>query len=252
MVMDAYMEHGGSGTAWDSMAMVPAPLGTSLGDMSAQGMLAEAAQALGLQAQGVYTPWATRAGDVSWDEIKRPDTNIALFSITDAQVNKVAEITYGHPLPFVAVITRGPLTEQGVAQMWDGTAYRAYETQAVYRQDDAKDPPTIVFLHWGERIDLSDLPRTTSPLQPRAGAVGGSLVFAAQIPAQGTTVRAAPAVSFSDALQSQLVASGPVPAPPPAMVPAQTAPVAARPNYGVPVAVGLGAAVLGFILWRKR
>jgi hypothetical protein len=252
MVMNAYMEHGGSGAAWDSMPMIPAPPGTSLGDMSAQGMLAEVAQALGLQAQGVYTPWATRSGDVSWDEIKNPDTNIALFSITDAQVNQAAEVTYGHPLPFVAVITKGPLTGQAVDNMWAGTAYKAYETQAVYRQDDAKNPPTITFLHWGERIDMSALPKQTLALQPRAASVSGSLVFAAQIPVQGTTVRAAPSTSFSDALQSQLVASGPVPPPPPSMVPVKTAAASAPTNYSLPIAVGLGAAVLGFVLWRKR
>ena len=87
-----YMEHGGAGAAWDSLPMIVAPPGTSLGAMAAQGMFAELSSALGLQVLGVYTPWATRSGDTVWEEIKNPDSNIAIWSITDAQVNAVPEI----------------------------------------------------------------------------------------------------------------------------------------------------------------
>lgn len=248
-----YMEHGGSGAAWDSLRMIPAPPGTSLGAMDAQGMFAEMADALGLQVLGLYTPWATRTGDISWEEIKKPDTNIAVWGITDAQVNAVASVTHGSPLPFVAIITKGPMTQAAVAAMWAGTAYRPYETQAVYRQDDAKDVPTIAFLHWGERIDMAELPKQTLALVPKAEAVGGALLFAAQVPSQGTTTRALPATaSFQNALESQLIAQSP-PSPPP--IPSPPAPVVAAPaktNLAVPIAVGLGGAVLGFMLWRNR
>jgi hypothetical protein len=255
-VMDHYMEHGGSGAAWDSMAMIPAPPGTSLGAMAAQGMFAELSSALGLQVLGVYTPWATRSGDTVWEEIKNPDSNIAIWSITDAQVNAVPEITYGSPLPFVAIITKGPMTQAAVAAMWDGTAYGPYETQAVYRQDDAKGVPTIAFLHWGERIDIAELPKQVVKLEAKAAAVNGALLFAAQIPSKGSTTRALPATSsFQDALETQLMTSAPVtvpvirdyiPPPPPPPV------LEARTNLGLPIAVGLGAAALGFVLWRKK
>jgi hypothetical protein len=250
-----YMEHGGAGAAWDSYATIPAPPGTSLGAMDAQGMFAELANTLQLQALGIYTPWATRSGDTTWEEIKNPDTNVVLWALTDAQVNAVPAITYGSPLPFVAIVTRGPMTQAAVAAMWEGTAYRAYETQALYRQDDAKAVPTITFLHWGERIDMAELPKQTLALQPQAEASGGALVFAAQIAAQGSTTRALPATSsFQDALQAQLVTVTAAPSPLPVSVPAATPVTAAaeKPNLGLPIAVGLGAAVLGYMLWRKR
>lgn len=251
---------------WDSMPMIPAPPGTSLGQMAAQSLLAEVAEALGLSPLGVYTPWATRGGDISWDEIRNPDTNIAVFGLTDALIQQAAAVTYGQPLPFVAIITKSPMTQTAVDAMWAGTAYKAYETQAVYRQDDAKDPPTIAFLHWGERIDMADLARQTLSLGPKAAAVGGALVFAAQVPVQTTSMRAAPSIPFDMALSSQLTASGapvkpiavePVPAAvvPSAAMPITTAAPAApsgKTNLALPLAVGAGAAVLGFILWRKR
>lgn len=264
VVMQQYMEHGGSGSPWDDMRMVPAPPGTSLGQMQAQGIFAELTNALGLQALGIYTPWATRTGDTAWLEIKNSDSNIVLWSLTDAQVSAVPELTYGSPLPFVAIITKGPMTESEVARMWNGTAYRPYETQAVYRQDDAKPVPTIAFLHWGENIDIAELPKQVLALEPRAKAVGGALVFAAQIPSAGSTTRAPPATpSFEAALDSQLTLSSPitVPAsltvPPPGTVqsagPAPAAvPSSGKTNLSVPIAVGLGAAALGFVLWRKK
>jgi hypothetical protein len=251
-----YMEHGGAGRAWDELAMIPAPPGTSLGGMSSQNVLAEVASSLQLSPLGIYTPWASRTGDMSWEEIKNPDTNIAVFGITDDQVNAVAQMTGGSPLPFVVIITKNPMTQAAVAAMWDGTAYQPYETQAVYRQDDAKDIPTIAFLHWGERIDMAALPKQTLALGPRASAVGGALLFAAQVPAQGTTTRGAPvAPSFQSALDAQMVAQSPPPAPPPPVVvapPPPPPPEAQKQNMSVPIAVGLGAAVLGYMLWNKR
>jgi hypothetical protein len=246
-----YMEHGGAGAAWDSLHMIPAPPGTSLGAMDAQGMFAEVAATLQLQPLGIYTSWATRSGDISWEEIKNPDTNIVVWGITDAQVNAVAEITHGSPLPFVAIITKGPMTQAAVAAMWEGTAYRPYETQAVYRQDDAKDVPTIAFLHWGERIDMAELPKQTLALAPRATAINGALLFAAQVAVPGTTTRALPPTSFQSALESQLLAQGPPPAPP-AYVPPPPVVAQANTNLALPIAVGLGGAVLGYMLWRKR
>lgn len=270
--MQEYMEHGGSGAPWDAMAMIPAPPGTSLGQMQAQGMFAELANSLGLEALGVYTPWATRTGDTSWEEIRNTDSNIVLWGLTDAQIAAVPQMTYGSPLPFVAIITRSPMTESQVAKMWAGTAYRPYETQAVYRQDDAKPVPTIMFLHWGENIDISELPKSPVNVSWRAMGVDGTLVFAAQIPSQGSTTRDLPAApSFDSALASQMTASGPitmpatVTSPPPVMSPvpgpitttlpgtvATATPAAAgKMNLSLPIAVGLGAAALTFVIWRK-
>ncbi len=261
MVMQQYLEHGGTGQAFDEYTSIAAPPGTSLGDMSAQGVFAELGQALGLRPMGIYTPWATRTGDVNWEEIRNPDTNVVAWEINDAQVNSVPTISFGEPLPFIVILSKKPMTETEVAAMWDGTAYQPYETQAVYRQDDAKPVPTIYFMHWGERIDISKLPKQTLALVPKAAAAGGQLVFAAQIPSQGSTTRSTPATeNFQTALESQMMLSGPLTAPPPGVL-TQTgpAPAAAPPpakpsgkmNLSLPLAVGLGAAALAFVIKRQ-
>jgi len=260
MVMQQYLEHGGTGQAFDEYTSIAAPPGTSLGDMSAQGVFAELGQALGLRPMGIYTPWASRTGDVNWEEIRNPDTNVIAWEINDAQVNSVPTISFGEPLPFIVILTKKPMTETEVAAMWDGTAYQSYETQAVYRQDDAKPVPTIYFMHWGERIDISKLPKQTLALVPKAESAGGQLVFAAQIPSQGSTTRSSPATpNFQSALEQQLTLAGPLTAPatmtpsPPIMVPAPAA--APKPsgkmNLSLPIAVGLGAAALAFVIKRQ-
>jgi len=259
MVMQQYLERGGTGQPWDEYTSIAAPPGTSLGDLSAQGMFAELGQALGLRPLGIFTPWASRTGDINWEEIRNPDTNIVTWEINDAQVNSVPTLSFGSPLPFITILTKGPMNQTDIAAMWEGTAYRPYETQAVYRQDDAKPVPTIYFMHWGERIDMAELPKQTLALVPRAAAAGGQLVFAAQIPHEGSTTRATPAVaSFQDAITSQLMASAPPPAlpaprPAPGPVTASAPAVASsKTNLSLPIAVGLGAAALTYVLWSQR
>lgn len=255
--MGQYLTSSQAGAAWDAQSMVPAPPGVSLGTIQAAGLLSEMADALGLQPAGVYTPWATRAGDVSWEEIKNPDTNLLLFLLTDPQITAATQITFGQPLPFVAILTREPLTQEIVRQLWNGTAYEPYETQAVYRQDDAKEPPTLFYLHWGSRIDLPDLPRQQLAIAPRANQAGGDLVFAAQVPREGTTTRGEPALPFQMAFEQQVVHApvvtagpAPVPAPlPPAPAPAGTN---ASAPWLLPAAVAVGAGALGYFFWVQR
>jgi hypothetical protein len=271
-----YLASDVSGVSWDELSGIPAPPGTSLGAMAAQGMFSEVANALALAQVGVFTPWASRTGDMAWEEIRNPDTNVIAFSLTDAQINTAEQVTFGAPLPFVVVMTDKPLTSDQVAAMWEGTAYHPYETQAVYRQDDAKPIPNIYFMHWGERIDIAELPKAPLAIAPRARAVGGVLIFGAQIPVQGSTTRQPPAVtSFDDAMSLQFgqvapsmptrvpslpltmpttPVPGPAPMAPPALGPGGamvTAPAATKMNLGLPIAVGLGAAALGFVIWRN-
>jgi hypothetical protein len=252
MVMSSYTERWGRGSAWDEHPMVIAPPGTSLGQMDAQSLFSEITQALSLQPVGVYTPWATRSSDLDWEEITGTDTNIMLWGITDAEVNAVPTVTFGSPLPFIAILTKAPLSVTATAAMWEGTAYQAYETQAVYRQDDAKPVPTIYFLHWGERIDQASMPQKVLALEPRAASVGGALVFAAQIPVQNSTTRQPPVMPFSTALSTQNAITAP-PAPAPAPEPAEPIQLRATPektNLVLPIAAGLGAMALAFVLWR--
>lgn len=255
MVMHGYAE--GPGEAlhlpWDEVTMDVAPPGTSLGQMDAAALFSEVVTALGLRPLGVVTPWATRIGDMSWEEIQKADTDVMLWGLTDGQINAALQVTFGSPLPFVVIVTREPMTTSSVSKMWEGTAYQAYETQAVYRQDDAKAVPTILFVHWGERIDVGKLPSKVLAIEPRAKAVGGDLAFAAQIPVPSTD-REKPLTPFAQALAVQMAATAPGPAPaPPGPAPIRLTPAPEEPlHLGIPIALGLGAAALGFVLWRKR
>jgi hypothetical protein len=239
-------------------ASVPIPASSGLGQLPSLELFEEIASTLGLTAIGVYTAWATRTGDMTWEpEEQQPSTNLMVWSLTDHDVNLAQQIAFGNPVPFVAVMTDVPLTSMQIDAMWEDTAYAAYETQAVYRQDDAKPVPTIRFLHWGERIDMSNAPQHIKPLESAARSVNGQLILASQI--SGTTSqRDFPAMPFADALAAQLAlsAAAPVPGASPVVVgpTPQQLPIAPVPtqqsNVVAPVLVGL--AVGGLVFWWAR
>ena len=231
---------------------------------------------LGLVEAGLFTPWAKRESDLDWDEIQSPTSNVAAFSIDDAQLNKATEVLFGQPLPFVAVLTPLLAPEAVVQNASHLTKYEFFETQAVYRQTDPKEIPTIEFLHWYQVRDLG-AGGGSMPMSTVATALGGKLVFAQQVPADGTTTRAAPLVSFQDALRAQLGVSplpgapvGPPPLPgfpgpedplptepaPPPTIPAPPPTIPQGPqalNWAAPFFVG--AAVFAGVVWlggRKR
>src|SRR5260221_9345263 len=254
-VMERYMSPSEAGVPYDAIGSVPAPPGTSLGQMAAQGLFAEISDALHLTPLGIFTPWASRTGDLDWEEIPHPDTNVMAWALTDDQIAAAQQVTFGAPIPFVAVLSKRAMTATAVASMWEGTAYSPYETQAVYRQDDREPVPTIYYLHWGERIDMAALPKRVLAIGPRAADMGGALVFAAQIPSQGSTTRPAPSVSYASASSAaMLAASAPGPALAPPLPGAKAAAVGGGAEGGsrlvLPIAIGLGAGALAFALWR--
>lgn len=263
-----YLDAAAVGSPWTELHAVPAPPGTSLGNLGGQDVFAQIGQALQLQLVGVYTPWASRRSTIEWEPIDNPDTNIMAWRLTDAGIQAAMNLAFGQPLPFVAILTASPLDDGTMHSMWDGTAYRYYETQVVYRQDDAGEPPKPFFLHWGERVDIAELPPQVAQVEPRAARVSGLLVFAAQVPREGTTTRAAPTSRYEDLLVPS--APPPPPPPPPSLVqqprpapplspgpapappPAAAADAAPKMNLALPLAVTLGAAAVGYYVWSSK
>jgi len=239
-----------------------APLGTSLGQLPMASLLTDLVDALGLAPLGVYTPWATRVSDVEWESPERaPDTNTALWRLTDVALQAALDVTFGSPVPFVAILSQTPLTSLEADSLWSGTPYRAYETQAVYRQDDGKPIPTIFFLYWGERLDDPEVPAHPRSLEQTAAIAEGVLVFGMQIPAGSSTTRDWPATSFSSALEMHNLIESPARASPPPLPPAPAAPapasatprsvaIAPSPDWK-PWAVGVAVAVGAFFVWRQ-
>ena len=209
---------------------------------------------LGLVELGIYTPWARRDGDLAWTEIHKPDTNVAVFSIDDAQLNRATNELFGQPLPFVAVLTplMHPMLIAKNASLL--TRYEFFETQAVYNQTDSNEPPQIQFLHWYRVRDLGASGGGTMPMSTVAVALGGRLVFGQQVPVESTTSREAPFMPFESALDAQFGGSpvpslpeipplppfpgggNPMPVPPPQSPapPAQPAPAPAPPSAPIP------------------
>jgi hypothetical protein len=212
---------------------------------------------LGLKQVAVYTPWATQQGDLDWQEISRPDTNVAVFAINDPEVNKASELMFGAPLPFLTILTPHLITRGEAEAMLLGSPYEFYETQAVYNQGDSKVVPSIKFLHWVRRLDIGE--GGNKSMSAVADSLHGLLMFAQQVPVEGSTIREIPPTSFDEALRTQLgpiaPEPGPIPGPGPVPVPpSPLAPVSAKSAWVglllVAGAVGVGTFLIGRAVWK--
>jgi len=241
-------------------AGLPAPPGTNFpASFPGLDLLSQVGSMLTLTPVGLFTPWGGRTGGVSWDDVKQPpDTNIALSSLTDALVRMVPTVTFGAPLPFIAVLTTKLPTPNEVEAMWSGTDYQAYETDAIYDQADASPTPRILFLHWAERRQAGASGAGNKSLDQAAGSVGGRLVFAMQVDYRSTSRRQPPAIPFQQALAMQLSGGGgqqkvpPVDSGPP---PAKTdvPPLIEKPvkiSWVYPALIATGTAIIAFFVVR--
>lgn len=157
-----------------------------------------------LQPMGLYTPWATRVGSMDWTVVQQPpDTNIVVGALDDSLYKQVLGMGFGAPLPFVVVhTTKLPSAEQ-IRDAVVGTAYEFYETQAVYGQRDASDPPKITFLHWLSLRKPEDSQGGAGSLTGAAQKIGGQLGAAMQVGYTDTKMRPVPTEAFEVAFASQ-------------------------------------------------
>ncbi len=179
---------------------IPAPLGAVMPN-SLLTAFSDIIEDNGLKQVALVTPWAQRESDAGWTKLtKAPETNVAIFDINDAKVNAIEEAT-GQPLPFLAVLTAIPQSTEQVRKALLDTAYDYYETQAVYRQDDTRPVPEILYLHWAlRRSQGSD--KGGKSMASAAGDMGGKLFFAQQVPY--TAQREFPSLDFDTAINLQL------------------------------------------------
>ncbi len=190
----------GSALPMDSVGV---PWGVSLSTQLAE-MLGDLTGQLGLVEIGVLTPWATRKSDLKWQEITKPDTNIATFRIDDAGIQAAQQtVLFGQRLPFVTVLTGQLQTTTELEQSLNGSMYELYETQAVYRQDDSEEVPNVLFLHWLRVLPEDQMPRSPKGLDKVASEMHGQLSYSQQVPVESTTLRAPPAVTFAQAFGVQ-------------------------------------------------
>lgn len=210
-------------------------------------LLRDVAGSLGLPAVGVFTPWAGREGDIAWREVESPDTNVALFELTDAKINETTAVLFGTPLPFVVVVSEVLFSIAELQRIAEDSPYDLFETQAVYRQEDPNPVPKIYYLHWLRVKDVADMPRDAKSMDSVAADMRGALMFGQQVPVESSTVREAPAISFDDALQSELPEEGsestapsPQPSPEPQPSPQPSPQPGKKGSLLGPIALGVG------------
>ena len=251
---------------------IPIPNGSGLGQLQALELFENVPRQLQLPFLGYFLKWAERLGDLEWKEEPDPGSpnnvdGLALWALTDENVRQAEEIAFGDPLPFVAIVTAEPMSNTAIEQMWKKTAFAPHSTIAIFMDRDDKVVPTILFLHWGERIDMANAPQHVQPLQSAASQYNGALVWAAQAESMyGTGWLIGPldgqvhwpALPFADALAAQMALTpssaqpGAPPAPPP-QVTVQTTVTPAAPSFWSPpvILAGVGAAMLAFA-WKRR
>jgi hypothetical protein len=240
------------GVAAPMGAVSPTPPGWS-------DMFGNFAQMLGLVELGIYTPWAARESTMDWEPVQQPpDTNIAVWSLTDEGLRNGMQLAGGAPLSFVGILTNELPALEEVAAKLRGTPYRFYQTQAVYSQVDTGEPPVIRFLHWAIIRESGDSDKGASSMDVAAVSLGGKLVFAMQVPYGDTSRRNPPATDFDTALIGQIGEPPPIeviPVPGTPGAPAAPGTPGARAAAGVPWAyvagAGLVAAAAGFVITKQ-
>lgn len=154
---------------------------------------------------GVYVPWATQNGGVSWTTIAAPDHELVVYPVAAATIDRVNAASYGSEVPWVAVLTEKPVQAIVAEQAWDATRYDQFTVEAVYDVNDSRPSPRIRFLYWAKLHD--DVGGGRESLDAVARRLGGRLVFPVQIAISGK--RPLPPLPFQLVLDMQLATESP-------------------------------------------
>lgn len=243
----------------DGLGQMPAPPGVVLpAGFPGLEIFGTLISQLGLSKLGLYTPWAARESGVEWEEIDQPpDTNIAAFMVNQQALNAAMALTFGSPIPFIALITDGLPTPSQVEDAFDLSPYSFYQTQATYRQDDAAAVPKIYYVHWGEYRKPADSMHGKGSIDSAAQKISAAAAYAAQVDYKSTAMRGIPVQPFSTVLQQQAgggLGPPPIPGslPPPGSQPPTATPTVSpkKTSWLVIGLVGAAAAAGAFVVTR--
>lgn len=220
-----------------------------------------------------YTGWALQNGDIEWTE-EVPTQNYQAFAITDLQIVATAQAATSVPNR-LAVISPSLSFASTVKKTFEGTPYAYQQTEAVYAQLDAAQPPAIYFIYWLTLRSATDPMIGNTSLNYAALQVVGVLSYIINVPQSGQQ-RSRPGVSFTQALAMR-GGSNPGIAPPLTPAQQQTVPIVSTPNTSPPimaplpstqasvastssdtakavltVGIGVAAAVGAYKLWTSR
>lgn len=151
------------------------------------------------QPLGVFSIWATQDGDITWHDHKE-ESALVLYPITNHMVQHVEKASYGHPLPWVAVLTNAPRKPGVVDTAFEASRYELVETEAVYAESDGRPVPRAYFLYWAKLRDGTEGGRQS--LDVVANNLGGKLVFPMAIE-RPPHMRPRPELPFETVLAAQ-------------------------------------------------
>ena len=187
-------------------------------------------------------PWAVLDESTGQWSSGAPSYRYQLYLVNAAALDTAQRMAFGQPVGFVCVLDA--VAHARPSDLFDGTPWEYFETDAVYDESDAGDPPRIKFLYWGKLRDEGAVQGTASTLEAQVKTIGGQLVYPLNLSVTG--MRPLPATSFDVALQRQFgvppstSAASSVP-----LSPSQsTAPSSSAPSVGVGTSSGWGKLVL--------
>src|SRR6185436_5205856 len=165
----------------------------------------------------LVTPWGEQVTDVSFQAIPAASLNVALYAYGEIE-NFLQAFGLGQP-GWVAVYCERPLTLGQAAALFTNTPYKFFSGLGVYNQADKAVTPRITFLYWGQLNTPGAPGYGDGSLDLAAQSMGGKAVWAFQLDAGSSSLRAPPAASFQTAYAQQfgpvVPSSGPPPGAPP-------------------------------------
>lgn len=227
---------------------------------------------------GRYSPWAEQVSDTTWQEVPR-EWCYTLFPIDQALLQAAEAASFGHPVPFVALLFTQPATLEAIDRALHGSRYVRDISLGIYSiEQPAVVPPVRFLVHTQHRDTLPGDGAGGGPksIDAVAQELGGQVVFVGQTPLPDGAPR--PGVTFQEALDLQLGVPGTQPPPGGGTVPvgpppgAEVVPAPAAPDSGAEPAslvVGtkpradqgrndllvlalVGAAAAGLLWWASR
>jgi hypothetical protein len=199
---------------WNENQMIGlGPDGVGSTPDSGHGFAEETAQQIlrehAIQPIGTYSPWAKLTGDVDWRDLGAPDSDLLLYPVSHALVEQVRAGAFGHPIAWVGVLTKSPLSAARAEATFNGAPYGYTEAYAVYSQDDPGQIPQAYYLYWAQVRDVMDKGGGGKSLDAVAKAMGGKLVFPLNVPRSRRARPHPTAVPFRHAFDAQTMPGGP-------------------------------------------
>lgn len=222
----------------------------SMNDEATQAILGLLTQ---LQPVATVIPWATLDDSSGkWVPSVTSSVRYQLFSVSAAILDTAQRLAFGQPVGFVCVVDG--VRHSQPSDLFDGTPWEYFESDAVFDESEVAEPPKIRFLYWGKLRDEGAISGNASTLEAHVKTQGGQLVYPVNLPVSG---RPLPTTPFDVAMQRQFgvaqsssAASSVTSSPSPSTGPSSPALSTASSGWGKLILLSSLAGVAGYITYR--